>query len=91
MYLGTEDFESSPPADHRSVQFAPSAGKLAPWMDWWLGHLFDAAFFVSAASSKVVFFSRLWHEVLPAYRLRRALTLWILRPEEEESWIPSVF
>ncbi|CAE7239195.1 egl-9 [Symbiodinium natans] len=39
----------------------------------------------------VIFFSRLWHEVLPAYRPRRALTMWILRPEEEESWMPNVF
>lgn len=39
----------------------------------------------------VVFFSRLWHEVLPSERLRRALTLWILRPEEEDSWIPTAF
>mmetsp|Transcript_67799 Transcript_67799/g.209774 ORF Transcript_67799/g.209774 Transcript_67799/m.209774 type:complete len:437 (-) Transcript_67799:85-1395(-) len=31
----------------------------------------------------VVFFSRLWHEVLPAKRERRALTLWIFRPSLE--------
>uniref|UniRef100_A0A7S4SSV7 Fe2OG dioxygenase domain-containing protein n=1 Tax=Alexandrium monilatum TaxID=311494 RepID=A0A7S4SSV7_9DINO len=29
----------------------------------------------------VVFFSALWHEVMPATRPRRALTLWILRPD----------
>ena len=40
---------------------------------------------------EVVFFSELWHEVQPAHRPRRALTLWILRPEEEESWMPGVF
>lgn len=45
----------------------------------------------SASSAQVVFFSRLWHEVLPSERLRRALTLWILRPEEEDSWIPTAF
>lgn len=43
------------------------------------------------AGTLVVFFSRLWHEVLPSERLRRALTLWILRPEEEDSWIPTAF
>ena len=42
-------------------------------------------------ATEVIFFSRLWHEVLPSERVRRALTLWILRPEEEESWIPAVF
>jgi len=30
----------------------------------------------------VIFFSALWHRVMPAHRLRRALTLWILRPDE---------
>uniref|UniRef100_A0A7S1QK27 Fe2OG dioxygenase domain-containing protein n=1 Tax=Alexandrium catenella TaxID=2925 RepID=A0A7S1QK27_ALECA len=30
----------------------------------------------------VIFFSALWHEVCPAKRPRRALTLWILRPDE---------
>eukprot|EP00434_Breviolum_minutum_P016502 symbB.v1.2.014546.t1/scaffold1066.1/size140347/10 len=44
-----------------------------------------------AVGTLVIFFSRLWHEVLPSERVRRALTLWILRPEEEESWIPAVF
>mmetsp|Transcript_184591 Transcript_184591/g.585421 ORF Transcript_184591/g.585421 Transcript_184591/m.585421 type:complete len:554 (-) Transcript_184591:4-1665(-) len=29
----------------------------------------------------VIFFSALWHEVMPARRPRRALTLWILRPD----------
>eukprot|EP00747_Dinoflagellata_sp_TGD_P091786 gnl/TRDRNA2_/TRDRNA2_165184_c0_seq1.p1 gnl/TRDRNA2_/TRDRNA2_165184_c0~~gnl/TRDRNA2_/TRDRNA2_165184_c0_seq1.p1 ORF type:complete len:396 (+),score=54.77 gnl/TRDRNA2_/TRDRNA2_165184_c0_seq1:88-1188(+) len=28
----------------------------------------------------VIFFSSLWHEVMPAYRERRAVTLWIFRP-----------
>ncbi|CAJ1388467.1 unnamed protein product, partial [Effrenium voratum] len=44
-----------------------------------------------AAGTLVVFCSELWHEVQPAHRPRRALTLWILRPEEEESWMPGVF
>lgn len=29
----------------------------------------------------VIFFSALWHEVLPAHRKRRAVTLWIFRPD----------
>ncbi|CAE7523778.1 egl-9 [Symbiodinium sp. CCMP2456] len=47
--------------------------------------------FAPRAGTLVIFFSSLWHEVLPAYRPRRALTMWILRPEEEESWMPTVF
>ncbi|CAE7781557.1 egl-9 [Symbiodinium sp. KB8] len=47
--------------------------------------------FSPKAGTLVIFFSSLWHEVLPAYRPRRALTMWILRPEEEESWMPTVF
>merc|ERR1712217_816537 len=31
----------------------------------------------------VIFFSMLWHEVLPAHRERRALTQWIYRPCKE--------
>mmetsp|Transcript_51124 Transcript_51124/g.91016 ORF Transcript_51124/g.91016 Transcript_51124/m.91016 type:complete len:586 (+) Transcript_51124:51-1808(+) len=31
----------------------------------------------------VIFFSELWHEVMPCERVRRALTLWILRPTDE--------
>ncbi|CAJ1356090.1 unnamed protein product [Effrenium voratum] len=32
----------------------------------------------------VVFFSDLWHEVLPAHRPRSALTLWIFRPTQSK-------
>jgi len=40
--------------------------------------------YVAPTSGKlVVFFSALWHEVLPAYRERRALTLWVYRPSVE--------
>lgn len=43
----------------------------------------EVAYVAPAGGRLVVFFSALWHEVLPAYRMRRALTLWIYRPSVE--------
>mmetsp|Transcript_69957 Transcript_69957/g.216288 ORF Transcript_69957/g.216288 Transcript_69957/m.216288 type:complete len:116 (-) Transcript_69957:90-437(-) len=43
----------------------------------------EVAYVAPTGGKLVVFFSALWHEVLPAYRERRALTLWIYRPSVE--------
>lgn len=75
LYPGSEDAEEEPPE-------APQSGWNARGDRELLCRAGPGPVTIAPTGGRlVIFFSALWHEVMPAHRVRRALTMWILRPD----------
>jgi len=82
LYINPPDWDTE--RDGGELRIYPESEHLEwPPQDTVEGEWFGTTKVAPLGGRLVVFFSRLWHEVLPAKRERRALTLWIFRPSKE--------
>eukprot|EP00747_Dinoflagellata_sp_TGD_P190194 gnl/TRDRNA2_/TRDRNA2_51502_c1_seq1.p1 gnl/TRDRNA2_/TRDRNA2_51502_c1~~gnl/TRDRNA2_/TRDRNA2_51502_c1_seq1.p1 ORF type:complete len:292 (-),score=39.44 gnl/TRDRNA2_/TRDRNA2_51502_c1_seq1:5-802(-) len=77
LYANPPDWDSKRDGGSLRLYLKSETRLEAPNPDTWMSEIAEVA---PLGGRLVIFFSALWHEVLPAYRERRALTLWIFRP-----------